>query len=126
MASIEIDGLAELRAAIALVDPTLDKGIQDALDYGGLLVADRTRANAPVRSGMLRGSVRNFTEAEGSVGGVEVTARRRSARWPGGFPYPERVEAKRGFLKSAIAQEKDRIIKRFERVLDDIQRVWGG
>lgn len=126
MPSIEVEGLSELRAALAVVNPTLDKGIQDALEYGGRLVADRTRSNAPVRSGMLRGSVRNFTEGSGAVGGVEVTARRRSARWPGGYPYPESVEAKRGFLRKAIAQEKDRVIKRFEQVLEEISRVWRG
>lgn len=122
---IEIEGLAELRAALEAADSTLTRSLDEAVADAGELVAGRVRQIAPRRSGRMRDSTRAFTEG-GTVGGVEVTARRVSARYPGGFAYPRRVDQRTGFMGRAVADESTRVMARFEEVLDDISRAWGG
>lgn len=120
---VEIEGLAQLQAAAAKMGSTLSRSLDDALDESGRIVADRAQSNAPRRSGRMAGSVQPFRD--GAVAGVRVTARRFSRGYPGGYPYPARIERIRPFLGPAIVQEAPRIVERMTEVLDDVQRQWG-
>ncbi len=122
---IEIEGLAELRAAVAGMDSALTKSLDDALADSGKIVASRAQALAPVRSGRMRGSVEPFTEG-GTVGGVRVTAKRISRSYPGGFAYPARIEKSQPFLRPAIEQKSQEVVDRMTRVLDEVAAKWGG
>jgi hypothetical protein len=73
----------------------------------------------------LKGSVRAFTEGP-TIGGVEVTARKRSRSYPGGYPYPAKVDRHRQFFKRGIAEAAPKVQKRLEKVLDEIARAFGG
>ena len=122
---IEVEGLEELRNDLALMAPELDREIEVALGVGARIVARQANVNAPRRSGRLAGSIRPFTEG-GNVGAVEVTARRRSARWPAGYGYPRRIEFRHDpFLRRAVEQMKDEVISSISAALDVvIQRLW--
>jgi hypothetical protein len=121
--SITVEGLAELQATLAKLDPVLDKALTEALIDSGRIVAKRAQANAPVVSGRMRASVAPFLEGK-SVGGVEVTATRSSARYPS-FPYPMRVERSQRFLARALSAEAKNVEKQMQGVLDEIARKWG-
>jgi hypothetical protein len=125
VAQIVVEGLAELRQALARMNPALDKSLQQAIGDSAKLGAAAIAGNAPVRSGMLKGSVRAFTEGP-TIGGVEVTARKRSRSYPGGYPYPAKVDRRRQFFKRGIAEAAPKVQKRLEKVLDDIARAFGG
>ena len=125
MAQIVVEGLDELRQALQRMNPELDRELQQAIADSARLGATAIQGNAPVRSGMLKGSVRAFTEGP-TIGGVEVTARKRSRSYPGGYPYPARVERRRRFLERGVTEATPRIQKRMEAVLDKIARVFGG
>ncbi|MGE0025698.1 MAG: hypothetical protein AB7O78_01665 [Thermoleophilia bacterium] len=125
MAQIVVEGLEELRQALARMDPVLDQSLGEAIADASRLGAAAVQDVAPVRSGMLKGSVRGFIES-GTVGGVEVTARRRSRGYPGGYPYPARVDRQRGFMRRGIQTAAPKVQQRLEGVLDDIQRAFGG
>ncbi|MEW6582734.1 MAG: hypothetical protein AB1416_08240, partial [Actinomycetota bacterium] len=60
--------------------------------------------------------------------GVRVSARRRSPRWPGGYPYPARIEygggGVRAFLHPAIAAKEQEVRRHMEGVLDHIADEW--
>lgn len=125
MAQVVVEGLDELRQALQRMNPELDRALQEAIGQSARLGADAVQGNAPVRSGLLKSSVRAFTEGP-TVGGVEVTARRRSRAYPGGYPYPPRVERRRGFMRRAFTEVAPKVQKRMEKVLDDIARVFAG
>lgn len=122
---IEIEGLAQLRSALAEMDSTLTSSLDKALADSGRIVAGRAAEIAPVRSGRLRSSITPFTEGD-AVGGVRVTAKRISRSYPGGFNYPVRIEASQPFLRPAIAEKSDEVVARMTSVLTDIAAKWGG
>ena len=81
LASVRIDGLKQLRAALRRMAPELNKGVRTALKESAEIVAVATRERAPVRSGKLKGSVRSFASGNrpGAVRGMPTArARRRS------------------------------------------------
>lgn len=121
---IEIDGLEQLQGRLAAMGTGLDREVDEALVESAGLVAKRVERNAPKRSRRMAGSVEVFTE--GATAGVRVTARRVSRRYPGGYPYPQKVEYIRPFLAPAVKQESKRIEDRMRRALDWIQGKWGG
>ncbi len=131
--AIRVEGLAELRAVLRRIDPALNKGVREALRDGSQIVAYEVQRRAPVRSGRLVGSVRAFTS--GNRAGVRVNATRASRAYPGGYPYPRRIEYEgsggnragsgpRAFVRPAFDATRDRVVRRFEYVLDDISEIW--
>lgn len=125
MAQVVVDGLDELRAALARMNPELDRSLTAAIVDSARMGASAVQTEAPVRSGLLRSSVRAFEEGP-TIGGVEVTARRRSRSYPGGYPYPARVNRRRRFMEGALSKVAPKVQKRLEKVLDDIARAFGG
>lgn len=126
--AIRIDGLADFRRDLKRIDPALVKGVRVALKEGAEIVAVEARHRSPVLSGLTKGSVRSF--ASGNRAGVRVNARRASPRYPGGYPYPRRLEFARGgaraFVGPALEAKRDEVIARLNDVIDDIGVVWDG
>lgn len=126
LASVRIDGLKQLRAALRRMAPELNKGVRTALKESAEIVAVATRERAPVRSGKLKGSVRSF--ASGNRAGVRVNAMKVSRHYPQGYPYPKRIEFEgggvRAFVRPAFDEKKEEVVARMGLVLDDIRDVW--
>ncbi len=116
---VVVEGLDELRQALARMNPELDKALQEEIGASARLGADAVQGNAPVRSGLLKSSVRAFTDGP-TAGGVEVTATRR------GYPYPQKVNRQRGFFDRALTEVAPKVQKRMEKVLDAIARAFAG
>ena len=127
-AAISIEGLAAFRRDLRRIDPVLVKGVRVALKESAEIVAAEARRRAPVRSGATRASVRSFTS--GNRAGVRVNARRRSAAYPGGYPYPKRLEFEgggaRAFVGPALEAKRREVVERMADGLDDVARVWEG
>jgi hypothetical protein len=124
MPSLVIEGLDELRAVAGREAASIDEDLGEAIDDALRVIAGRAERNAPKRSGRMAASV--TPQRAGLVGDITVTARRVSASYPGGFPYPQRIERQQPFLRTAVQQEAQRVTDALEGVLDDIQRRWGG
>lgn len=124
MPSIVIEGLADLQADLAAAGRGLDEDLEAAIDDATRIVADQAARNAPKRSGRMAGSIR--PERDGLVGEVTVSARKVSPAWPGGFPYPPRIERSRPFLAPAVQETASRVVDALEKVLDDLARRLGG
>ena len=124
MATLIIEGLDELQADLAAAGQNVDEDLGRAIDDGLRVVATRAESKAPKRSGRMAGSITPLRE--GLAGEIRVTARRRSRGYPGGYPYPAKVERLRPFLAPAAAQEAPRVVQRMEECLDDIARRLGG
>jgi len=145
--AISIEGLAAFRRDLKRIDPVLVKGVRVALKESAEIVADETRRRAPVRSGKLKGTVRSFTS--GNKAGVRVNARRVSRGYPGGYPYPRRIEFEggragtmtnaltgrlvggttagpRAFIAPALEAKRGEVVRRLEEVIDDVAGVWAG
>jgi hypothetical protein len=121
--TVQIDGLAELRAAAARSESTLLTSLDDGLEESARIVAKRYAQIAPKVTGRMARSAQPFTE--GAVAGVRVTATRSSRKYPR-FLYPALLEASRGILRHAVEAEAPEVGKRMEKVLDDVERQWGG
>lgn len=139
--AVEIEGLREFRAALRRIDPALNKGVREGLKDAAQIVAYEARRRAPVRSGMLRSSIKGF--ASGNRAGVRVTARRISPSYPGGYPYPRRIEFEggvagtirgvggttagpRAFVAPALEAKREEVIRRLNFVIDDVAEIWAG
>jgi hypothetical protein len=118
--SVQIEGLAELQAAVARAQSGLDEDIRAALLAAAEVVAGRARALAPVRTGRLVASIRG--EAEGSNADVVVDARNPRD----GFPYPVKIERQQPFLEPAFRASAGPVGEALEEVLNDIAAKWGG
>ena len=64
--SFEIEGLNKLLRALEKLDDEAKKDFKDIGKKVGDFVADRARAEAPVRSGALRGSIRAVSTGRGA------------------------------------------------------------
>lgn len=122
MAMIEVEGLAELRRDLRRMDETLHARLPGAIADGGRMVAGRVEQNAPRRSGQMAGSVRSFLR--GDVAEVRVMARRVSPAYPGGYPYPLRVERLEPFASPALESATPQVVARTAEVLDDLADIW--
>lgn len=123
---VRIEGLREFRRDLRRIDAELPKGVTKALKASAEIVATEARIRAPVGpSGRLKGSIRSFTR--GDRAGVRVNAKRRSPRYPGGYPYPRRIEFQlRPFLHPALVAKQRQVAERMERVIDDVADIWEG
>ena len=125
MTAVRIDGLAEFRRALARIDPALAKGVREALKDSAQIVAYEVQRRAPVRTGILRQSVRAF--ASGNRAGVRVVARRPSPRYPTGYSYPRRIEYRgQPFVRPALAAKREEVVRRLNHALDDVAEIWEG
>lgn len=118
--SVTIQGLEELRAAVARAESGLDDDIREALLAAAGVVADRARATAPVRTGRMRNSVR--AESQGSTADVVVEATNPRD----GFPYPIKIERQQPFLLPAFTAAQGEAAEKLQQVLDEIAAKWGG
>ena len=121
---IQIEGLAEMEARLGAMGAELESNLAKALADSAALVATRAQAIAPRRSGRLRASITPVTE--GATAEVRVTAKRASRRYPGGYPYPARIERSQPFLAQAVQQQAKAVEARMTQVLDEIEAQWGG
>ncbi|WP_217923778.1 HK97 gp10 family phage protein [Miltoncostaea oceani] len=126
--AISIEGLAAFRRDLKRIDPALLQGVRVALKEAAELVAGEARRRAPVRSGRTRTSIRSFTS--GNRAGVRANARRVSARYPGGYPYPRRLEfengGRRAFIGPALEAKRRDVVERLDDALGDVARIWEG
>lgn len=126
--AVEIQGLREFRRALRQIDPKLTVGITVALRDAAQIVATAARRRAPKRSGRMAVSTRPY--ARGLEAGVRTTATRVSPAYPAGYPYPKRIEFENGgaraFLAPALEENQDRVARRMEFLLSDIEDVWSG
>lgn len=132
--AVQVEGLAQLRAALRRMDPALNAGVREALKDASQIVAYEVKRRAPRGpSGRLHDSVRAFTS--GNRAGVRVTAVKVSPAYPSGYPYPRRIEFEgsggnragsgaRAFVRPAFDAKRDDVVRRFEYVLDDIAEIW--
>lgn len=125
---VHIRGLADFRADLRRIDPALAKGVREGLKDAAQIVAYEAQRRAPIASGRTRASVRAF--ASGNRAGVRVNARKVSRSYPGGYPYPRRLEfeggGRRAFVAPAMEAKRDEVIRRVGFVLDDVAEIWGG
>jgi hypothetical protein len=121
---IEIDGLEQLQSRLAAMGSGLDRDLQEGLLDSAKIIASRAQSLAPRRTGRLRGSITPVSE--GTSAEVSVTAKRVSRRYPGGYPYPAKIERRRPFLALAVQQEAKHVEERMTKVLDEISAKWGG
>jgi len=125
---IYIEGLADFRRDLRRIDPELAKGVREGLKDAAQIVAYEAQRRAPRRTGRLVASVRAF--ASGNRAGVRVTARKVSRAYPGGYPYPRRIEYEAGgrgaFVAPALAAKQVEVTRRLGYVLDDVAEIWRG
>lgn len=129
--AVRIEGLTAFRRDLRRIDPALAKGITRSLKAAADIVAEEARREIEekglVRSGRMLGSVRSFTS--GNRAGVRVNARRVSAKYPSGYPYPRRYEfgdRARPFLAPALERKRAEVARRMEHALDDVADIWEG
>lgn len=128
-AGVQIEGLREFRAALRAIDPQLARGLQEGLKDAAQIVAYETRRRAPRGpSGRTVSTTRAF--ASGTSAGVRTTARRVSPKYPGGYPYPRRLEFEKGgaraFMRPALEAKRAEVVRRIGYVLDDVGETWAG
>lgn len=127
-AFIQVEGLRELIVAARALDPAIGKGIRDAVRESVQIVAIEIQRRAPRDTGRLVKSVK--PSARGFSGSIIVNARRKSRRYPSGYPYPARIEYARSgghpFVRPAIAAKAEAVALMFKtKVHDEVERVWG-
>ena len=117
MSTVQVRGLAELQRALRAMSADLPKELRRDLKEGAEIVAQEARARSSVRSGLQRRSIRAF--ARGRSAGVRVTAKRRSAAYPSGYPYPRKNEyQRRAFVRPALQAKAPAVEERVARGLD--------
>lgn len=116
-ATVQIRGLAELQRALRSMGAELPRELRRGLKDGAEIVAAEARNRSSVRSGMQRRSIRSF--ARGRSAGVRVTAKRRSAAYPSGYPYPRKNEyQRRAFVRPALQAKAPAVADRVGEGLD--------
>ena len=117
---IQVRGLAELQRALRAMSTDLPRELRKDLRAAAEIVAVEARRRSAVRSGLQRRSIRAFSR--GRMAGVRVSAKKRSAAYPSGYPYPRRNEydPRRAFVRPALAarapQVEDRVAQGLDRL----------
>lgn len=124
---VSIEGLRELRRDLRKIDKTLWKGVAEGIKDAAQIVAREAEKRAPVgRTGLLKSKIR--PRIKGDTGLVVALARRKSKKYPKGYPYAKRIEYQdggvRGFLRPALIAKQADVERRLSYVLDDIAEIW--
>jgi hypothetical protein len=123
---VHIRGLADFQRDLRRIDPELAKGVREGLRDSAQIVAYEAQRRAPVRTGKMRASIKGAASGNRAV--VRVTARRASKKYPGGYPYPRRIEYGQGgepFIGPALEATRPEVERRMGYVLDDVAEIWG-
>lgn len=125
--AVEVEGLRELRRDLGRIDKTLSKGVAAGIKDAASIVAQEAQSLAPVgRTGRLKASIR--PRVSGARGFVVANAKKKSPKYPSGYNYPRRIEFDKGgrqaFLRPALDNNREEVVKRLEQLLDDIADIW--
>lgn len=113
-----MEGLAEFRRALRRANKEVDKGVGQILRRTGRSVRDTARAEAPVRSGELRASIRH-----------SVTGKRSSIysnlEWAPIQEYgdPNRGIPARRFMARGVQKSRRDIERDTDRLLEELTRT---
>jgi hypothetical protein len=124
---VAVEGLAEFRRDLRRIDPVLVKGLREGIKDAARIVATEAEGRAPVgRTGLLKSKIR--PRVKGDIGLVVALAKRKSPKYPSGYPYAKRIEYQdggvRGFMRPALLAKQDEVIERLDQVLDDVANIW--
>jgi hypothetical protein len=124
---VAVEGLAEFRRDLRRMDPALAKGLRESIKDAARIVAEEAESRAPVgRTGLLKSKIR--PRVKGDTGLVVALAKRKSPKYPSGYPYAKRIEYQdggvRGFLRPALVAKQDEVIERMDKILDDLADIW--
>lgn len=111
MASVEVQGLGELRAGLKRLDADLPKELNKVAKASADVVAQEARVLAPKLSGKLAAAIKPLGQAKGGL--VKV----------GGLPYHRVIHfgwarhniSPRPFLYDALDARRDEVVEKFER-----------
>lgn len=119
----------DLLKALASMDKTARKEARRKLREVGEIVAVEARAQAEQQG--LRKSGNLIRQIRPRVGRSSIqivaAAKRKSAAYPRGFNYPlvhEYGPHKRPFMRPALAAKWDEAHRKFEEVLDELEKEW--
>lgn len=118
-ASIQVDGLRELRATLRAAGLAYDELKGAGLEAAGL-VLDLARQLTPVDSGALVGTERAAGQAKGAV----VRAGYASVPYAGPihFGWPDHGIAPNPFMYDALDERRGQVVEAYQRSVDDIAR----
>lgn len=122
MIRVTVTGAAETAAALQRAASELGGVAARAVREGAEIVADQLRTVAPVESGMMRRST-HVVDGAGESAIAVVDARRVSRSYPGGYPYPRKVDERTGFVSRAAAAAAPRVNDLMDR---RVQEALGG
>jgi len=117
--SVEIEGLNKLLRALEKLDDEAKQSFKDAGLKVGKFVAEKARAEAPVRSGRLRGSIRAVATGRGA----KIRAGSKRVPYAGviHFGWRKRNIVQNRFLYRAVDKSVDEALDMY---LKEIYTIW--
>jgi len=122
--TLRVEGLAALQRDLRKVNKTANKEVRDGLKDVGRIVSDQAKLIAAAKGLNKTGQlIRKITPSVRQQGVfVQAKAKRKSPRYPGGYPYPAIYEygIRRGrpFLEPALDRSKSEVERAMEHWLD--------
>ena len=117
--SFEIDGLNKLLRALEKLDDEAKKDFKDIGKKVGDFVAERARAEAPVLTGKLRGSIRAVSTGRGAK--IRAGSKRVPYASVIHFGWRKRNIAENRFLYRAVDKSVDEAVDMY---LKEIYTIW--
>lgn len=122
--TLRVEGLAALQRDLRKVNKTANKEVRDGLKDVGRIVSDQAKLIAAAKglhkTGELIRKIAPSVRQQGVF--VQAKAKRKSPKYPGGYPYPAVYEygTRRGrpFLEPALDRSKDEVERAMEHWLD--------
>lgn len=131
---VQVTGLAQLKAKVRdSGEPLYGAPMVEAMEMTGYKAEDVARQYAPVRTGRLKGGIRHTLSPVRPLPAwvkIETTARAKSRRYPGGYPYPRLLNywnrsSRFHWLNNAIEATKPAIEGLLNAVAKAIELKWG-
>lgn len=119
---VEIDGAKELRRQLRVFQSGID-GLKEIHRDAAELVGERAAELVPVRSGLLRSTIRASGQAAGAV--VRAGYGRVPYAAPIHFGWPRRGIRPTPFLYDAADHRRQEVIDLYEERVADLKREYG-
>lgn len=128
--TIAVEGLRDLMRSLKEMDKTTRKEVRAKLREVGKIVADEAKSQASSKMTSRSGNLIRLIKVSVTQRSVSIVAgaMKRSPKYPSGYNYPRRHEygsgGKRAFMNPALDEKQEEVIKRFEEILDELERQW--